>query len=68
MTDTRPQWLKTDLGSQDADLETSIGVNSVKRWILEANRSHNGKFVDICVPGWTSASDVNKYKGEEIPW
>lgn len=56
------QWLKTDLGGETADLTVDVGVKELKRIILEADKSQNGKFVNIHVPG------MDQYKGEEVPW
>lgn len=64
----RLQWLKTDLGSQYADLEPEVGVKDVKRIILEANSSQNGKFFNIRVPGWENNEQNKRYAGEEIPF
>lgn len=56
------QWLKTDLGGEMADLTVDVGVKELKRIILQADKSQNGKFVNIRVPG------MDQYKGEEVPW
>ncbi|KAK0262333.1 hypothetical protein LTR35_017722 [Friedmanniomyces endolithicus] len=63
-----PGWIKTDLGSQYADLEVATGVTSVRDIILKADTSMNGKFVNIRVSGWEEAEGANQYNGAEIPW
>lgn len=66
---TLPQWLKTDLGSQNADLPVEVGVSSLKDIILKADRSQNGKFLNIHVPGWKKeGKGPEVYEGEEVPW
>ncbi|KXT15252.1 hypothetical protein AC579_4849 [Pseudocercospora musae] len=61
-------WLQTDLGSQNADLPVSTGVESVKDIILSSTPAQNGKFVTIKVPGWEDTQGPNKYHGGENPW
>lgn len=56
------------MGTEAADLDVSVGVRSVKEWILTANKDMNGKFVNIRVPGWEDTGTVSQYDGEEIPW
>jgi len=34
-----PGWLKTDLGGQQADLDVSVGAESVKKWILNGTEA-----------------------------
>lgn len=65
-----PGWLKTDLGSQNADLLVEVGVESVKKIILDAKTSDNGKFRNIQVHGWEKdkVDGSNYYEGEEVPW
>lgn len=62
------QWLKTDLGSQYADLDVSVGAEKTIDIILAANKSQNGKFVNISLPGWTNQQGKATYDGAEIPW
>ncbi|THY69805.1 NAD(P)-binding protein [Aureobasidium pullulans] len=61
-----PGWIKTDMGSQDADLSVEVGVAEVKRVILESGKEQNGKFLNINVP----KTDEMKwsYDGQDIPW
>ncbi|TQV98788.1 hypothetical protein V2A60_007511 [Cordyceps javanica] len=63
-----PGWLRTDMGSQDADLDVVTGVNALKDLILSATIDSNGKFYNIHVPGWEKADGPNQYDGAEIPW
>ncbi|KAM3502499.1 hypothetical protein MY11210_009045 [Beauveria gryllotalpidicola] len=63
-----PGWLRTDMGSQDADLDVTTGVNALKDVILSATTESNGKFCNIHVPGWEKADGPNQYDGAEIPW
>ena len=60
------QWLKTDLGTDHADLDVDVGVAEVKRIILESGEEQNGKFLNVNVPGVEKPWD--KYEGEEIDW
>ncbi|THX79424.1 NAD(P)-binding protein [Aureobasidium pullulans] len=64
--DVVPQWIKTDMGSQDADLSVEVGVAEVKRVILESGKDQNGKFLNINIP----KTDEMKwsYDGQDIPW
>lgn len=62
------QWLKTDMGSQHADLEVPVGVDATKDIILNATTEKNGKFCNIHVPGWENAPGANQYEGEEHAW
>ncbi|THX78473.1 NAD(P)-binding protein [Aureobasidium pullulans] len=61
-----PGWIKTDMGSQDADLSVEVGVAEVKRVILESGKEQNGKFLNINVP---KADEMKwSYDGQDIPW
>ncbi|KAI9901674.1 hypothetical protein N3K66_003491 [Trichothecium roseum] len=59
-----PGWLKTDLGSQYADLEPHVGAKASADLILEAGRSKNGKFYNVRVDGW----EERGYDGAEVSW
>ncbi|KAF5135182.1 C-factor [Metarhizium anisopliae] len=63
-----PGWLRTDMGSQDADLDVATGVRALKDLILSATVDANGKFYNIHVPGWEHAEGPNQYDGAVIPW
>ena len=62
------KWLKTDMGSSYADLEVEAGVQAALQLILGANPEMNGKFLNICIPGWEEATGPNQYDGGELPW
>ncbi|EQK99434.1 hypothetical protein G6O67_008621 [Ophiocordyceps sinensis] len=62
-----PGWLKTDLGTTNADLDVAQGVSAALDLILGADRKMNGKFYNIRVPGWEEV-DGRAYDGAEIPW
>ncbi|KAJ5584010.1 Short-chain dehydrogenase/reductase SDR [Penicillium hispanicum] len=63
-----PGWLRTDLGSENADLPVETGAEKVVDIIQRTGPEQNGKFVNIRVPGWENAPGINQYDGEEIPW
>ena len=59
--------MKTELGGGDyAELEVDVGAAEVKRIILGADKSQNGKFFNIHVPGKEDSSGM--YNGGEIDW
>lgn len=62
-----PGHLRTDLVGGHGDFEVAVGVNEVKRIILETTTKQNGRFVNIHVPGWECAVP-GKYDGGELPW
>jgi NAD(P)-dependent dehydrogenase (short-subunit alcohol dehydrogenase family) len=49
-----PGWVRTDMGGAEADLDVAESVESMRRVIAAANRSHNGRFLN--------------YNGEQIEW
>ncbi|KAE8337105.1 hypothetical protein BDV24DRAFT_154666 [Aspergillus arachidicola] len=57
-----PGWLKTDMGSENADLPVSTGVASVLKILSETDKKDNGHFFNIEVPGWA------RYDGKQISW
>ncbi|KAL7947574.1 hypothetical protein V8C42DRAFT_289236 [Trichoderma barbatum] len=63
-----PGWLKTDMGSEMADLDVETGTKALWDLINKADPSYNGKFYNIHVPGWEHNEGVNQYNGQEIPW
>ncbi|EHK17317.1 uncharacterized protein TRIVIDRAFT_41881 [Trichoderma virens Gv29-8] len=63
-----PGWLKTDMGSEKADLDVDTGAKAVWDLANKADVSYNGKFYNIHVPGWEHNPGVNQYNGLEIPW
>ncbi|PNP45140.1 hypothetical protein TGAMA5MH_03191 [Trichoderma gamsii] len=63
-----PGWLKTDMGSDKADLDVATGAKAVKDLVDKADTSYNGKFYNILVSGWEHAEGINQYDGLEIAW
>lgn len=72
-----PGWLKTDLGSQMADLTTEEGAKASLDIILTPGQVYNGKFPMIKVKGWETQEEAashggyagkNVYDGRNIPW
>ncbi|KAJ5485760.1 short chain oxidoreductase [Penicillium desertorum] len=61
-------WLKTDLGTENADLPVDVGVSSVLDILYETGQDGNGRFFNIHVPGWENVTGLNQYDGKEIPW
>jgi NAD(P)-dependent dehydrogenase (short-subunit alcohol dehydrogenase family) len=49
-----PGWVRTDMGGSDAALEIDASVNGMRQVIANANRAHNGSFI--------------QYDGEVLPW
>jgi len=62
------QWLKTDLGSRNADLEVNVGAKAVIDVLLNSDSESNGKFLNIRIPGWENAHGPNQYDGAGVPW
>lgn len=52
---TVAQWLETDLGGEHADLPVETGVSELKCIMLSAAKEHDGKFLNIHVPGQEQA-------------
>jgi len=65
---THKQWLKTDLGSQAADLPVEVGAEKTLDKILAAGKEQNGEYLNIHVPGWENAPGPNKYDGKFPGW
>lgn len=63
-----PGYLKTDMGSDAADLPVEVGVKAVLEIVDHATKEKNGKFFDIYVPGWSNEGEYQTYRGEEVPW
>ncbi|GLA44394.1 hypothetical protein AnigIFM63309_003156 [Aspergillus niger] len=68
LTLNETQWLKTDLGSENADLPVDVGVTSVLDILHRTGQDGNGRFFNIHVPGWENAPGINQYDGKEVPW
>lgn len=56
------------MGSQRADLPVDVGTKAVLEIVDKAKPEHNGKFIDVEVPGWAAPGKLNQYAGGEIPW
>ncbi|CAG8932444.1 unnamed protein product [Penicillium salamii] len=56
------QWLKSDMGGQDADLTVPQGAEAVLDLVMSASSRENGSFKNVRVPGW------EKYDGQDLPW
>ncbi|RAK72681.1 SDR family oxidoreductase [Aspergillus fijiensis CBS 313.89] len=63
-----PGWLRTDLGSQNADLPVATGVGAVLDVLWKTGREGNGRFFNVHVPGWENNPGMNQYDGKELPW
>ncbi|KAJ6153560.1 hypothetical protein N7470_006519 [Penicillium chermesinum] len=65
-----PGWLRTDLGSQYADLPVEVGAEKTLDIIQRAGPEVNGKFWNIQVDGWEEPRGQNKnqYDGKEVAW
>ncbi|KAJ5835357.1 Short-chain dehydrogenase/reductase SDR [Penicillium robsamsonii] len=63
-----PGWLRTDLGSDRADLPVETGAEKVLDIIQKATPDQNGKFVNIHISGSETQAGANYYDGKEIPW
>ncbi|KAH8828642.1 short-chain dehydrogenase-like protein [Flagelloscypha sp. PMI_526] len=62
-----PGWVKTDMGSDKAELTVEQSVNGIFKRINESDSTLNGKFLDIDVEGW-EPTPMSAYNGGEIPW
>ncbi|TVY38427.1 C-factor [Lachnellula occidentalis] len=62
------EYLKTDLGSQNADLDVDVGAKATLDKILGAGREQNGQFLNIHVKGWEEKEGPNRYDGVNPPW
>lgn len=62
------QWLKTDLGSEHADLEVGVGAKAVLDKVFATTKEDNGRFLNIHVKGYENVQGPNKYDGKTPPW
>ncbi|KAH8804163.1 short-chain dehydrogenase-like protein [Flagelloscypha sp. PMI_526] len=62
-----PGWVKTDMGSDEAELTVEQSVNGILRVIKQSDSSSNGKFFDVEVEGW-KPTPISAYQGGEIAW
>ncbi|KAL4875229.1 hypothetical protein BJY04DRAFT_224200 [Aspergillus karnatakaensis] len=63
-----PGWLRTDLGGSYADLPVETGAQETVKYLKQGGPDHNGRFLNIHVPGWENASGPNQYDGKDAPW
>ncbi|KAH8828967.1 hypothetical protein DL96DRAFT_1696015 [Flagelloscypha sp. PMI_526] len=63
-----PGWVKTDLGSEQADLSVDQSVTAILDIFSNASVEDNGKFFNVHVPGWENAPGLNQYAGGEVDW
>ncbi|KAH7044087.1 short-chain dehydrogenase-like protein [Macrophomina phaseolina] len=63
-----PGWIRTDLGSSQADLSVEEGVQALLDLVFRASPEMSGKFFNVRVPGWENAEGFSRYNGSEIPW
>ncbi|KAL5046773.1 hypothetical protein BDW71DRAFT_197419 [Aspergillus fruticulosus] len=61
-------WVKTDLGSDNADIDVETSTGAVLDLITHVGREDNSKFFNIYIPAFTHHPEPFKYAGEEIPW
>lgn len=64
--DGSKQWLKTDLGTQNADLEVDVGVRAVLDIVLNAGKESNGRFRNIKVDA--ADTDPNRPVSLDTIW
>lgn len=64
------QWLKTDLGGEQADLTPTEGAEASVKILLgvQGDAKANGKFFEVHVPGWENNPGINQYAGGIAPW
>ena len=62
------KWLQTDLGTARGDLPVDVGAKAVLDVIGKADKSFNGVYQNIKVPGWENASGRNQYDGKSPSW
>ncbi|KAH8824210.1 short-chain dehydrogenase-like protein [Flagelloscypha sp. PMI_526] len=62
-----PGWVKTDMGTEQAELTVDQSVNGILQVINKIDGSFNGKFLDVEVRGW-EPTPVSSYNGGAIPW
>ncbi|KAF4544511.1 Short-chain dehydrogenase/reductase SDR [Lasiodiplodia theobromae] len=63
-----PGWLRTDLGSSQADLSVEEGAQATLNILMNATPKISRKFFNIHAPGWENKTGFSKYDGSEIPW
>ncbi|KAJ5281984.1 hypothetical protein N7478_007356 [Penicillium angulare] len=63
-----PGWLRTDAGTERADLPVEVGAEKTVDIIQSTGPHQNGKFLNIHVAGWENAPGANQYPGGESGW
>ena len=71
-----PGWLRTDLGSEYADLDIAVGTKCVVDRLLMASPQENEKLLNIEAEGWENGKPgakkgeggPNVYDGKDAPW
>ena len=56
------------MGSQNADLDVSVGAKATLDIVFKNGPESTGKFLTVHVPGWENAKGPNQYPGGEVPW
>lgn len=59
---TLTQWIKTDMGGEDADLTVTQGAEAVLNVVDFITHENNGQYKSVLVPGWDA------YSGQDLPW
>jgi hypothetical protein len=62
------QWLRTDLGTDQADLSPEIGARGILEIADRVTEEDTGKFFDIYIPDWDRAAPFNRYEGGTLAW
>ncbi len=62
------QWVRTSMGTENADLELDVASEALLDRILQVSREDNGKFFDTYIQGWKSAMQLNSYDGKLVPY
>jgi len=63
-----PGWLRTRMGSENADLPVEVGCNAVLDIVDHLKPEDTGKLFEINVPQYGRLPSGNIYAGGEIPW
>ncbi|KAK5454432.1 hypothetical protein LTS15_006432 [Exophiala xenobiotica] len=62
------RWLRTRMGSENADLPVEVGCNAVLDIVDHLKPEDTGKLFEINVPQYGRLPSGNIYAGGEIPW
>ncbi|ORY21510.1 short chain dehydrogenase reductase, partial [Naematelia encephala] len=63
-----PGWLRTDLGSEAADLSVEDGAKATLDRIINAGPDKNGQNLNIKIEGWKKTQSGEAYDGANPPW